>query len=91
MINVRNCAHLGRDMRRRLQTIVSVNKRRSAPNPARIPRECPANPRQNALHSPAFIDRDIEVDLDLTYIADRVIGHALPCVDSAVYRNDIRQ
>jgi hypothetical protein len=66
MASLRNCAHLGRDMRRRLQTIVSVNKRR-------------------------FIDHELEVDLDLTYIADRVIGLALPCVDSAVYRNDIRQ
>lgn len=31
------------------------------------------------------------LDLDLTHICDRVIGMAIPCVEGAVYRNDIRE
>ncbi len=31
------------------------------------------------------------LDLDLTYICDRLIGMAIPCVEGAVYRNDIRE
>lgn len=38
-----------------------------------------------------FVDVDLLLDLDLTYIADRLVALALPCVDSAMYRNDIRQ
>jgi len=36
-----------------------------------------------------FIDK--ESDLDLTYIADRLVAMALPCVAGAAYRNDIRE
>ena len=54
------------DLRRGLQTAVSLNKRR-------------------------FIDPDAKLDLDLTYICDRLIAMALPCVDGALYRNDIRE
>jgi hypothetical protein len=38
-----------------------------------------------------FIDSDNKIDLDLTYICDRLIVMAIPCVDSALYRNDIRE
>ncbi len=38
-----------------------------------------------------FIDSDNKFDLDLTYICDRLIVMAIPCVDSALYRNDIRE
>ena len=31
------------------------------------------------------------LDLDLTYICDRVIGMSMPCVSDAVYRNDIKE
>eukprot|EP00961_Rhodomonas_salina_P274296 3705842-Rhodomonas_salina.3 len=33
-----------------------------------------------------FVDRDMQLDLDLTYIADRVLAMSIPCVDSAPYR-----
>jgi len=32
---------------------------------------------------------DSRFDLDLTYIADRLVGMALPCIAGAMYRNDI--
>jgi hypothetical protein len=38
-----------------------------------------------------FVDQGSNIDLDLTYICDRVIAMGLPCVKGAVYRNDIRQ
>ena len=38
-----------------------------------------------------FVDTDNGFDLDLTYVCDRLIVMAIPCVDSAMYRNDIRQ
>jgi hypothetical protein len=38
-----------------------------------------------------FIDTEAKFDLDLTYICDRMIAMALPCVDGAMYRNDIRE
>ena len=31
------------------------------------------------------------LDLDLTYLCDRLIGMGIPCVEGAVYRNDIRE
>ncbi len=31
------------------------------------------------------------LDLDLTYVCDRLIAMAIPCVEGAVYRNDIRE
>eukprot|EP00960_Hanusia_phi_P025991 746001-Hanusia_phi.AAC.6 len=37
-----------------------------------------------------YMNHEIKVDLDLTYICDRLIAMALPCVDNAVHRNDIR-
>ena len=37
-----------------------------------------------------YMNQEIKVDLDLTYICDRLIAMALPCVDDAVHRNDIR-
>jgi hypothetical protein len=37
-----------------------------------------------------FIDKASDINLDLTYICDRLIAMALPCVADAVYRNDIR-
>jgi hypothetical protein len=30
------------------------------------------------------------LDLDLTHVCDRLIAMAIPCVEGAVYRNDIR-
>ncbi|EKX46715.1 hypothetical protein GUITHDRAFT_70451 [Guillardia theta CCMP2712] len=36
-----------------------------------------------------YMNQEIKVDLDLTYICDRLIAMALPCVDDAVHRNDI--
>lgn len=38
-----------------------------------------------------YIDSEMKLDLDLTYICDRVIAMALPCVAGAMYRNDIRE
>lgn len=38
-----------------------------------------------------FIDSEAKLDLDLTYICDRVIAMALPCVDGALHRNNIRE
>ena len=38
-----------------------------------------------------FIDTEAKFDLDLTYICDRMIAMALPCVDGAMYRNDSRE
>ena len=32
-----------------------------------------------------------QLDLDLTYVCDRLIAMAIPCVEGAVYRNDIRE
>ncbi len=32
-----------------------------------------------------------KLDLDLTYICDRLIAMAMPCVEGAIYRNDIRE
>ena len=37
-----------------------------------------------------FIDKASDINLDLTYICDRLIAMALPCVADAVYRNNIR-
>ncbi len=37
-----------------------------------------------------FVQKSADLNLDLTYICDRVIAMALPCVADAVYRNDIR-
>ena len=31
------------------------------------------------------------LDLDLTYICDRLIGMGIPCVEGQVFRNDIRE
>jgi hypothetical protein len=38
-----------------------------------------------------FIEKSADINLDLTYICDRLIAMALPCVSDAVYRNDIRE
>ena len=38
-----------------------------------------------------FVDTDNGFNLDLTYVCDRLIVMAIPCVDSAMYRNDIRE
>jgi len=37
-----------------------------------------------------FVSPEMNLDLDLTYICDRVIAMALPSVKDAVHRNDIR-
>jgi hypothetical protein len=37
-----------------------------------------------------YIDVESNFNLDLTYIYDRLVAMAIPCVDSAPYRNDIR-
>ncbi len=36
-----------------------------------------------------FISAETNINLDLTYICDRLIAMAIPCVDK-IYRNDIR-
>ena len=38
-----------------------------------------------------FIDAEYNFDLDLSYVCDRLLAMALPCVDGAFYRNDIRE
>ena len=38
-----------------------------------------------------FVDSENRIDLDLTYICDRLIAMAIPCVEGALYRNDIRE
>jgi hypothetical protein len=38
-----------------------------------------------------YYESDLKIDLDLTYICDRVIAMSLPCVGDAVYRNDITE
>lgn len=45
----------------------------------------------NVCVSRRFTDKDQALDLDLTYICDRLIGMALPCVCDVLYRNDIQQ
>lgn len=42
-----------------------------------------------SLNKRRYVDRDMGLDLDMTYIADRVVSMSLPCVDNAPYRNDI--
>jgi hypothetical protein len=37
-----------------------------------------------------FVSPEMTIDLDLTYICDRLIGMAMPTVKNAVHRNDIR-
>lgn len=37
-----------------------------------------------------FLDRDTNFDLDLTYVADRLLSLSLPCIENAPYRNDMR-
>ena len=38
-----------------------------------------------------FLDPGSNLDLDLTYICDRLLAMSLPCVEGAVYRNDITE
>ena len=38
-----------------------------------------------------YYDDERRIDLDLTYICDRVIAMSLPCVRDCVYRNDISE
>jgi hypothetical protein len=38
-----------------------------------------------------FVDPGSNLDLDLTYICDRLLAMSLPCVEGAVYRNDITE
>jgi hypothetical protein len=42
-------------------------------------------------HIPENICAGSKLDLDLTYICDRLIAMAMPCVEGAIYRNDIRE
>lgn len=58
-------ARLSGTLRTRLQSMVSMNKRR-------------------------FTAKDQKLDLDLTYICDRLIAMALPCVRDVLYRNDMQ-
>jgi len=37
-----------------------------------------------------FVSLEMNLDLDLTYVCDRVIAMAMPTVKNAVHRNDIR-
>ena len=37
-----------------------------------------------------YVSAEMNLDLDLTYICDRIIGMAMPTVKHAVHRNDIR-
>lgn len=37
-----------------------------------------------------FVAKEQKLDLDLTYICDRLIAMALPCVRDALYRNDMQ-
>ena len=37
-----------------------------------------------------FVDPETRLDLDLTYVCDRLLVMAIPCVGGVVYRNDIR-
>jgi len=63
---LQRCLDLKSDLRKRLQSAVSMNKRR-------------------------FVDSGNKLDLDLTYVCDRMIAMAMPCVEGAVYRNDIKE
>jgi hypothetical protein len=36
-----------------------------------------------------FVDESANINLDLTYVCDRMIAMALPCVADAIYRNNI--
>jgi hypothetical protein len=38
-----------------------------------------------------FIDRKLGIDLDLTYVCDRVVAMSLPCISDAPHRNDIQE
>jgi hypothetical protein len=47
--------------------------------------------RAVSMNKRRFIDPENHLDLDLTYICDRLIAMAIPCVEGALYRNDIRE
>jgi hypothetical protein len=47
--------------------------------------------RAVSMNKRRFVDVDKGFNLDLTYVCDRLIVMAIPCVDSAMYRNDIRE
>jgi len=38
-----------------------------------------------------FIDPSSDINLDLTYICDRLVAMAIPCSHAVIYRNDIRE
>jgi hypothetical protein len=38
-----------------------------------------------------YYESSMKIDLDLTYVCDRVIAMSLPCVGDAVHRNDISE
>lgn len=68
----------GLEFRVELQRAVSVNKRRFVDSGAGV-------------GTGATFRKAGRLDLDLTHICDRLIAMAIPCVEGAVYRNDIRE
>lgn len=47
--------------------------------------------RAVSLYRRRYVDPDRKLDLDITYVADRVLAMSIPCVESAPYRNDISE
>jgi hypothetical protein len=44
-----------------------------------------------SLNKRRFIDPSSGLNLDLTYICDRLVAMAIPCSNAIIYRNDIRE
>ncbi len=73
----------GLEIRAELQRAVSLNKRRFV--------DAGGGAHASNKFATAAGVGGVRLDLDLTHICDRLIGMGIPCVEGAVYRNDIRE